>query len=202
LILPSFWRLTGHTTVEYHPESVTIVTLHRQEKAMSKPGTNWIFLFYSLPAQPTRLRLHIWRRLQKMGALYLHNAAWVLPARPELVENMEYAATTIVELGGTCQLITGAPRLPDGEEQIIAEFRALADGRLEEICRHLSTIAEKLEGTASLTALEQVDEELKRERTAYLRSRKRAYFGSTKGTEVESLLEQLRLQLDSLYPTK
>src|SRR5437899_2513667 len=51
-------------------------------KLMATESQKWTLLVYRIPAQPTRLRLQIWRRLQKMGALYLQNAVCLLPSRP------------------------------------------------------------------------------------------------------------------------
>ena len=47
--------------------------------------------------------------------------------------------------------------------------------------------------------LEQIEEELKRERVAYLRARRLSYFGGTREAEVDTLLEALKRTLDDLY---
>src|ERR1044071_3287688 len=98
---------------------------------MPKSSHNeWILLIYRIPAQPTRLRLWIWRKLQRMGALYLQNAACILPARPDLIENMQYVADAIEEMGGTCHLFRASAALPGSTERIRYEFRDMADERL------------------------------------------------------------------------
>src|SRR5207247_2541547 len=114
---------------------VTRVTLEPgYEHEVSNMATDeWALLVYRIPAQPSRLRLQIWRLLQRMGAVYLQNAACLLPARPDLVENMQYVAATIQEMGGTCHLFNARTLLPDGDSRIRDEFRDLVDGRLEEI---------------------------------------------------------------------
>src|SRR5438128_11247503 len=100
---------------------------------MATERQQWTLLVYRIPAQPTRLRLQIWRRLQKMGALYLQNAVCLVPGRPELVENLQYVAQSIEEMGGTCHFFFANSGLPGVAEQIQEELRALADSRLEEI---------------------------------------------------------------------
>jgi hypothetical protein len=52
---------------------------------------------------------------------------------------------------------------------------------------------------ASLTALEAAEEELKRERVAYLRAKRLAYFGSEKEDAAERQLDALRRSLDNLH---
>jgi hypothetical protein len=160
---------------------------------------DWIILVYRIPAQPTRLRLWIWRKLQRMGALYLQNAVCLLPARPELVENMQYVADAIEEMGGTCHLFNASAVLPEPPERIEQEFRELADSRLNEIISRLDRVKETLEAAASPSALERAEEEIRRERIAYLRARRLAFFGSTREVEVDARLEELKRSLDDLF---
>ena len=159
----------------------------------------WTILIYKIPAQPTRLRLQVWRQLQRMGALYLHNSAWLVPARAELVENMHYIAGAIEEAGGACQLFFANALLPSGSEQIAAEFRILADSRLDEISHRLDKIQGLIDSAATPSGLERAEEELKRERISYLRARRLAYFGSELEAEVDSRLDKLRYSIDDLF---
>jgi hypothetical protein len=159
----------------------------------------WVLLVYRLPQQPSRLRLTIWRKLQRMGAVYLHNSAWVLPDRPELVENMHYVAGAIEEMGGSCQLFAATAMLPGGTERIAREFGALADERLGEVIERLDRLSSTLSGIIEPNALEQAEEDLKRERVAYLRARRLAHCGSTRGAEVDARIDKLRRALDELY---
>lgn len=171
-------------------------------RSMPEAPLKWTILVYRIPAHPTRLRLQVWRKLQRMGALYLQNAACILPARPDLDENMQYVAAAIEEMGGAAHLFTATMPLPGADERIVAEFRALADGRLEEIAARLDRIQGQLDSPASPSALERAEEELKRERIAYLRARRLAYFGSAREADVDSRLEELKRALDDLYRSK
>ena len=162
----------------------------------------WTVLIYRIPANPSRLRLQIWRKLQRMGALYLQNAACILPARPDLDENMQYVAAAIEEMGGTAHLFTTTGDIPGEDERLIEEFRALADARLDDIVGRLDRIQGELDSAASLSSLERAEEDLKRERIAYLRARKRAYFGSAREAEVDSRLDEVKRALDELYRSK
>ena len=166
---------------------------------MASEPVGWSLLVYRIPAQPTRLRLQVWRALQKMGAVYLQNAVCLLPARPELVENMQYVAGLIEEQGGTFFLFHASEALPGTDGRLEDEFKSLADSRLELIAERLDGIREALEAAATSGALERAEEELKKERIAYLRARRLAYFGSTKEPEVDARLESLKQALDDLY---
>lgn len=166
---------------------------------MAAEPVGWSLLVYRIPAQPTRLRLQVWRALQKMGAVYLQNAVCLLPARPELAENMQYVAGLIEEHGGTCFLFHAREALPGTDERLAEEFRALADSRLELIIERLDGIRDEVDKAATPGALERAEEELKKERIAYLRARRLSYFGSAREQEVDSRLDSLKVALDELY---
>jgi hypothetical protein len=166
---------------------------------MSSPNTVWTLLVYKIPTQPSRLRLQIWRKLQAMGGLYVQNAACLLPSRPDLDENMKYVAAQIEEMGGSCYLFSASALLPGSAERLMEEFRAQADSQLEEIIVRLDRVSAALDAAASPSALEDAEGELKRERVAYLRARRLAFFGSTQEAEVDTRLETLKRSLDELY---
>ncbi|HET8909271.1 MAG TPA: Chromate resistance protein ChrB [Ktedonobacterales bacterium] len=60
----------------------------------------WVVLIYTMPREPTAPRVAVWRKLKKLAALRLHDAAWVLPATPSLLEQMRWLATEIREAQG------------------------------------------------------------------------------------------------------
>ena len=166
---------------------------------MAEPASRWVLLVYKIPSQPTRLRLSIWRRLQKMGVVYLQDAVCLLPSRPDLVENMHYIAEAIEAMGGSCHLFLASPLLPHGTETLMAEFRALADSRLEEIAERLDRLQATVGDASAPDTLEGAEEDLKRERVAFLRTRKLAYCGSTRDGEVDERLDRVKRTLDDLY---
>jgi hypothetical protein len=169
---------------------------------MPTSGKDWTILVYRIPAQPTRLRLQVWRKLQKMGAVYLQDAVCLLPHRPDLTENMQYIAASIEEMGGSCHLFAASAMLPGGGDELVQSFRAQADQRLREIISRLDELQAVLDGLATSKGLERFEDDLKRERVAYLRARKLGYFGSTLEAEVDARLDRLKAALDSLYREK
>ena len=166
---------------------------------MKELSAEWTLLVYKIPANPSRLRLQVWRRLQRMGALYLQDAVCLLPARPDLVENMQYIAQTIAEMEGIYHLFTAKSLFSDGTERLVQQFRHLADTRYADISERIKIVEATLEDAASLTALETAEEDLKRERVAYLKAKRLSYFGSDWEVEVETHLDTLRCSLDDIH---
>src|ERR1041385_1026342 len=100
---------------------------------MARAPNSWTLLVYKIPSQPSRLRLQVWRKLQRMGALYLQDAVCVLPSRPDLDENMQYIAVAIAEMGGTYHLFQASAFFPDGAARLGEGFRALAAAAFDKI---------------------------------------------------------------------
>jgi len=69
-----------------------------RDKSAQSP---WLLLVFSLPRKGASLRVSVWRKLQRYGALPLGNSGYLLPNSPENRERFEWLATTIrSETGG------------------------------------------------------------------------------------------------------
>jgi hypothetical protein len=125
--LGSFARVAGN---------VTAVTL---------PGvatTRWVLLSSRLPREPSRLRLGVWRRLRRLGALLLHDAVWVLPADAKTREAFEWLADEISEQGGTAFVWEAMSLDEPQNRELVRRFRAEADVRYAALTQSAATIVE------------------------------------------------------------
>jgi len=62
-------------------------------------GYRWV-LVHQLPPHPSKLRVKVWRKLQRMGAVALRNSVYVLPYREHIYEEFLQLAQKIREKGG------------------------------------------------------------------------------------------------------
>lgn len=60
----------------------------------------WLMLIHQLPNSPAYLRVKMWRRLQKIGAVAVKNAVYVLPRTDQSAEDFHWIAREIIENGG------------------------------------------------------------------------------------------------------
>src|SRR2546426_9656609 len=60
----------------------------------------WLMLLMSLPPTPTRHRVGVWRKLQRMGAVRLRGSAWILPETPETTELFQWLVPEIPSFRG------------------------------------------------------------------------------------------------------
>src|SRR5215510_2248908 len=74
--------------------SITVTTQEDLRRA------SWLLLLHQIPAKPDYLRVKIWRRMQRIGAVALKNAAWVLPSGESHREDFEWLAREIEAEGG------------------------------------------------------------------------------------------------------
>jgi hypothetical protein len=103
--------------------------------------TPWLLCSYRLPREPSRLRLAIWRRLKRIGAVPMHDGVWVLPADAKTREDLEWLGQEIEERGGSV-LLWEAQSLTPGQDRVLLErFREDADARYAAIAEAAEQLA-------------------------------------------------------------
>lgn len=71
-----------------------------QGAADSSRHDPWLLLVLQLPTRPVAVRVKIWRRLQRLGALAVKNAVYALPDRTETREDFEWVRAEVAAAGG------------------------------------------------------------------------------------------------------
>ena len=89
--------------------------------------TTWLLLHYKLPSNPSALRVYIWRKLKRIGAILLHEAIWVLPDNPRTAEQVQWLADEIQEMGGDAYYWKANTILDEQEESVILQFEEQVD---------------------------------------------------------------------------
>ncbi len=72
------------------------------------PPTNehsWLLFLFSLPTRQASLRVEVWRRLQRIGAIALPASGYVLPDEPQCRESFEWLAALIRNRGGKASVV-------------------------------------------------------------------------------------------------
>jgi hypothetical protein len=88
----------------------------------------WLFFSYSLPAEPSKARVYIWRQLKKLGAVN-YQSVWVLPYSKERIEDLNRLIESIESYKGESLVIEGKSLTKSQEERI---NKAIIDSRNEE----------------------------------------------------------------------
>src|SRR5258708_3619980 len=143
--------------------------------------TSWVLLVYKIPREPTSSRAAVWRKLKRLGALLLHDAAWVLPATAWTREQFQWLAVEIGELGGEAYLWESRLLLNGQAEGLVRQFQTRVETAYQEILDELE------QDNADLVALSRT----------YQQVRAQDYFHSALGTQVRERLMRARGGLTS-----
>jgi hypothetical protein len=84
----------------------------------------WLVLIHQIPPHPNYLRVKVWRRLQRLGAVAIKNSVYVLPRTESAREDFEWIRREIAACGGDGAVCEA--RFVDGleDEQIVGLFHA------------------------------------------------------------------------------
>ena len=159
--------------------------------------SDWLLCCYRLPREPSRLRLAVWRRVKRLGAVLMQDAVWVLPADAKTREDFEWLAEEIEERGGSVMLWEARSLGAAQDRAVVDHFREDADARYVGIVEAAGQLARL--GRRRATRHRRVEQGLQRLRVlerALRLERRRDYFRATGREAAESsvrgALEELR----------
>ncbi len=99
--------------------------------------TNWLLLHYKLPSKPSALRVYVWRKLKRLGAILLHEAVWVLPDQPRIAEQVQWLTAEIQEMGGDAYSWRANIILGEDNESISQRFKDQVDKVYSDLLKKL-----------------------------------------------------------------
>lgn len=159
----------------------------------------WLVLVYRLPAEPTRYRASVWRKLRVAGAVYLQNGVAALPADPGAERVMRGLAREVLGVGGIAHLLRGG--VLGDEAALVEAFDDARDDEYREVlerCRELRAELEKERGARKFTfaELEENEEDLAKLEAWFGKVRARDRFGAPLASEAEGGILGCREELE------
>ena len=107
------------------------------------PPSAWLLLIYQLPSRHSPLRVKVWRRLQRIGAVLLKNSAWAMPESDDAREDLEWLKAEIVAGGGEAMVLVGHAPHQATHDEIVAAFQDARAKDLEALRKDASTLLER-----------------------------------------------------------
>ncbi|MBI2216005.1 MAG: chromate resistance protein [Candidatus Rokubacteria bacterium] len=150
----------------------------------------WLILLVGLPPTPSRVRVGVWRKLKRLGAVTI-GSAWLLPDTPETLEQFQWLVQEVRAAKGTATLIRAEriETMTDAEILALFEKRAAPEyERLQTECRELLARLDRL-GAADRAGVERWRARLDRLRVELDRVRRTDHADSALGRRVATLLE-------------
>jgi hypothetical protein len=156
----------------------------------------WLLLLHQIPRKPDYLRVKIWRRLQKLGAVPIKNAVYALPRSEERNEDLQWVMREIVAGGGEATLVEA--NLVQGlrDDEVEALFARARDQDYEELSQQIRAAARRLPRRGKLTdeARRKLDAELERLQRRLEEIGAIDFFHAPGRETAEGLLAELRHQ--------
>jgi hypothetical protein len=108
----------------------------------------WLLLTYTLPTEPSALRVGVWRKLKRTGAILHQDALWILPANSRTREQFQWLAAEIAELGGQVSFWEARLVMGFDEETLIHQFQVQVDAGYQSLLEILEKGTEDIEAVA------------------------------------------------------
>ena len=161
---------------------------------MKRTKLTWLLVVVSTGGSST-LRVHAWRRLRSLGALYLQSSVCLLPQRPETTRAVARLLDRVQREGGEARALAISLADTEEERRIVAALSAERSDEYREICSRTPAFLEEIamerrRGRATYTEIEESEADLQRLRTWLERVRARDYFGAEGRAEAEAAVER------------
>src|SRR5437764_14755201 len=104
----------------------------------------WVLLIHQLPPKPTNLRVRIWRKLQKLGAVTIKNSVYVLPANDKTHEDFQWLKQEIETTGGEAAVFRAGSVEGATDEEIVNAFRSARDDEFAAVTAELDGLTGRI----------------------------------------------------------
>lgn len=148
----------------------------------------WLALGYSVPVNPSKNRVYVWRKLKEYGAEYFKQGVALLPYNRQSYNKFKYLSAKITEMGGEASIVEMKFIDPRDEKEMVSRFRAQALAELSELKNDCAQVLAQLtQGLQSGQSLSEAQgEEVKKMIRRYSKARGRNHFGLSVAQDVES----------------
>jgi len=164
----------------------------------STEPSQWLLLIHQIPPKPEYLRVKIWRRMQRIGAIAVKNSVYVLPRNEETLEDFQWVLREIVEgcgEGSICQagFVDG---LSDADLE--AMFRAARDADYSAIAEEARELSSALpaQGKLEASARARLETDATRLRRRLAEVIERDFFDALGRQTAEGLVASLEARLN------
>ena len=164
--------------------------------------TGWIVLAYTLPPEPSRMRVSVWRRLRKLGAMYLSEGVWVAPNTTELSAEIKDVLREIDNFQGTASAFVSQDLDEGQRERLRSRFLAARGEEYAELqgqCARFLHHVEHATKTERFTfaEVEELEQEISKLEVWLEEIRSRDPFGSPEASVSADAIELGRRQLQA-----
>ncbi len=110
------------------------------------PTSEWLLIFYSVPAHPVSGRMKIWRKLARAGAVQLKGAVYILPSNDEHRELFQWIIGEVKSLGGDGSFVRTSRIETLSDAEVKRLFNEQRDAEYRDMDRSLDGLERSVQG--------------------------------------------------------
>ena len=148
----------------------------------------WLALGYSVPVNPSKSRVYVWRKLKEFGAGYFRPGVAILPKTTESLAQFRLLSQKIREMGGEAVMAELRFLEEKDEARTVHIFR---EQSRDEYLALMKDCANLMSNIRKNISTEQETDSVRKVMRRYGKVKSRDYFGSGHGGEVVGLLDEL-----------
>ncbi|MGW0231990.1 Chromate resistance protein ChrB [Actinopolymorpha singaporensis] len=146
------------------------------------------------------LRVHVWRNLRKLGAVYLQQSVCLLPDLPHVANAVARLDARVRAQGGHSRVLRLQLTDPTEHAALVEEQRAGRDEEYAEVLQRVPQFLTEIEtetarGKATYTEVEESEADLERFERWLAAIQARDYFDAPAGAKARAAVEQCRQAL-------
>jgi len=103
----------------------------------------WLLITVSLSSGQASLRVHVWRKLRSLGAVYLQSSVCLLPERADVSREVRRLLDRVQQEGGTGQLLRIVLRDVEELQWLCEQFNAARGIEYGEVLERLPTLCRR-----------------------------------------------------------
>lgn len=155
----------------------------------------WMICIYKIPAEPSRFRVAIWRKLKEVGSIYLQNSIGILPESKENEKFLSSIQEEIKSFEGECLLLKSVFLTEEEEIKIIQRFNSERENEYDEFMNHCQMLIDEIEREIkrhnfTFGELDENEDELKRLHLWFEKISKRDFFKTASNQKAEDILSK------------
>ncbi|MGX4694325.1 Chromate resistance protein ChrB [Streptomyces sp. JNUCC 63] len=157
----------------------------------------WLLVAVSTAGGTDSLRVHVWRRLRGLGAVYVQQSVCLLPDRPPVAGVVRKLVDKVRAEGGTARCLHVRLSDPVERGELIGEFRQAVTVEYGEVLERLPAFfteidTETTRGRTTFAEVEESEADLARYEAWVAKIAARDYFAAPIGAEVRAELARAR----------
>lgn len=100
----------------------------------------WLTINYSLPKEPSRVRVSVWRKLKKSGAVILGQSVWFLPVNEDNEVFLQKVSDEIIQSNGASYVMRMIPQDDSTSQRIVDAFNQARNEEYSELLEQCDVI--------------------------------------------------------------